>query len=435
MIELLELVLTNNIFEFDEQLYKQLIGTAMGSKPAPDYANIFMSVIDDEILKLSDKIKLFKRFLDDIYMVFKGNYDDLHSLLEEINEIHPNIKFTIEHTKGFNTEEEHCKHCDKTLSDSLPFLDTHTKIHEKKILVDLYKKPTDKNMYLLTSSAHPTHTFKNIPFSLALRIVRICSLPEVRDQRLEELKNLLISREYKPGIIDAAIMRAKAIPRSEAIKRVERKTNTNRVVFAVKYDPRLPSVTNIVRKHWRTMTQDPYMKEVFENPPLVAYKRNQNLRDLLIKAKVPKKQRRPQRNLPGMYKCNNCPICPYIKTDKLIKAHSSDCKVELTKRYTCQSKNLVYVISCSKCGLQYVGETEKSLQTRFSQHLGYVRNDHLKKATGQHFNLPGHSLDNMKVSVIETINNKSEFYRKNREKHYIEKLNTKYKGLNRNQKR
>ena len=57
------------------------------------------------------------------------------------------------------------------------------------------------------------------------------------------------------------------------------------------------------------------------------------------------------------------------------------------------------------------------------------------QATGQHFNLPRHSLDNMKVSVIETINNKSEFYWKNREKHYIEKLNTKYKGLNRNQKR
>ena len=41
----------------------------------------------------------------------------------------------------------------------------------------------------------------------------------------------------------------------------------------------------------------------------------------------------------------------------------------------------------------------------------------------------------MKVSVIETINNKSEFYQKNQEKHYIEKLNTKYKGLNRNQNR
>ena len=183
------------------------------------------------------------------------------------------------------------------------------------------------------------------------------------------------------------------------------------------------------------MTQDPHMKEVFENPPLVAYKRNQNLRDLLIKAKVPKNQARPKRNLPGMYKCNNCPVCPYIKTDKMIKAHGSDCKVELTKRYTCQSKNLVYVISCSKCGVQYVGETEKSLQKRFSQHLGYVRNDHLNKATGQHFNLPGHSIDNMQVSVIETIQNKSEFYRKNREKYFIEKLNTKYKGLNRNQKR
>ena len=94
-----------------------------------------------------------------------------------------------------------------------------------------------------------------------------------------------------------------------------------------------------------------------------------------------------------------------------------------------------YAISCSKCGAQYIGETEKTLQKRFSQHLGYVRNDHQNKATGQHFNLPGHSLDNTRVSVIETINNKSEFYRKNREKYFIEKFNTRYKGLNRNQKR
>ena len=40
ILELLELILTQNIFEFDEKLYKQLIGTAMGCKPAPDVANI-----------------------------------------------------------------------------------------------------------------------------------------------------------------------------------------------------------------------------------------------------------------------------------------------------------------------------------------------------------------------------------------------------------
>ena len=55
--------------------------------------------------------------------------------------------------------------------------------------------------------------------------------------------------------------------------------------------------------------------------------------------------------------------------------------------------------------------------------------------TGHHFNLTGHSAANLRFSVLEKISNKSEAYRKNREAFYIERFNTKYKGLNRNQKR
>ena len=216
VIELLELVLKHNIFELDGKLYRQLIGTAMGSKPAPDYANIFMSVIDEEILKLSDKIKFFKRFLDDCYMIFRGSCRELHEFINDINQINNSIKFTVEHTKPYNVNSEFCEDCEKSLETSIPFLDTQTKIEGGKILVDLYKKPTDRNMYLLTSSCHPAQTFKNIPYSLALRIVRICSLEEVRDQRLGELRELLLAREYKAGIVDAAIKKARDIPRVEA---------------------------------------------------------------------------------------------------------------------------------------------------------------------------------------------------------------------------
>ena len=41
--ELLELVLTNNHFEFSGEFYHQLSGTAMGTKLAPSYANLFMT--------------------------------------------------------------------------------------------------------------------------------------------------------------------------------------------------------------------------------------------------------------------------------------------------------------------------------------------------------------------------------------------------------
>jgi hypothetical protein len=46
IIRILEIILENNIFEFDSELYKQNVGAAMGCKPVPRYANVFMTNID-----------------------------------------------------------------------------------------------------------------------------------------------------------------------------------------------------------------------------------------------------------------------------------------------------------------------------------------------------------------------------------------------------
>ena len=52
------------------------------------------------------------------------------------------------------------------------------------------------------------------------------------------------------------------------------------------------------------------------------------------------------------------------------------------------------------------------------------------KATGQHFNEPGHSVSDMTITVIEKLVNKDPQYRKQREKMFINKFNTRNKGLN-----
>ena len=49
-------------------------------------------------------------------------------------------------------------------------------------------------------------------------LVRFCSETQARDNRLQELKEILLSCGYTPGIIDAAIVKARAIPRQEALK-------------------------------------------------------------------------------------------------------------------------------------------------------------------------------------------------------------------------
>ena len=50
LIELVELVLTNNYFEFNDKFRKQKEDTTIGTKLAPSYAIIFMAALEKEIL-------------------------------------------------------------------------------------------------------------------------------------------------------------------------------------------------------------------------------------------------------------------------------------------------------------------------------------------------------------------------------------------------
>ena len=54
------------------------------------------------------------------------------------------------------------------------------------------------------------------------------------------------------------------------------------------------------------------MEEVFPKPPIVGYKRQKNIKDYLIRSKVPPIQsNKPNRQSGGMKKCGKpCPTCP-----------------------------------------------------------------------------------------------------------------------------
>ena len=257
-------------------------------------------------------------------------------------------------------------------------------------------------------------------------------MPADRDKRLSELKELLLARGYKTNLVNSAIEKAKDIPRIKALEKVKKSKTSKRPVFVITFDPRLPSIAGIVKKHWRTMTADPHLAETFPLPPLVAYKRPANIGDKLIRTKVPPQAPlRPKRETPGMAPCNKCPICPFVKRGKAVKATATNFTVDINKKVCCQDRNIIYCIECDICSIQYIGESDRSLQERFSEHKGYVANHHLHKATGHHFNTKGHKIHNMKVTIVEKLRNGDPQYRKTREKMFIENFNTKYKGLNR----
>ena len=75
----------------------------------------------------------------------------------------------------------------------------------------------------------------------------------------------------------------------------------------------------------------------------------------------------------------------------------------LNGKYTCHTKNVIYMIECKKdnCKKHYIGETDRVLPERFRDHRGYVKNKHLNQQTGAHFNQPGHDISDMAVIILE----------------------------------
>jgi hypothetical protein len=193
--------------ESDLKLYLQKIGTVIGTRAAPTYANIFMEEMDNQVQECGKNegekhILFYKRFIDDILLLWKGTEEKFLEFMEKINSLHPTIKFT------HNLEPN---------NKSTTFLDTTITIKNGKISTDLYRQETDRIQYLLPNSYHPAHICKNVPYSLALRLVRICSDRETLKKRLGELENMLLSRNYNRNIVKEALKKAMQTERQEAL--------------------------------------------------------------------------------------------------------------------------------------------------------------------------------------------------------------------------
>ena len=77
----------------------------------------------------------------------------------------------------------------------------------------------------------------------------------------------------------------------------------------------------------------------------------------------------------------------------------------INQKLDCNTSNIIYIIECTKdnCKSIYIGESERPLRKRTLEHKGYIQNHMLDKATGEHFNMPGHDITCMKVSIIEKV--------------------------------
>ena len=188
----------------------------MGTKMAPSYANLFMGKFEkDALAAASHSPLIWWRYIDDTFLLWTHGEEKSNDVITHLNNLHPTIKFT----NSFSYNE-------------IPFLDVNVLLINGRLETDLYVKPTDKHQYLLKSSCHPSHTKQSIPFSMALRLRRICSTDEFFSRRSNVLTTHLIKREYQHRFLKEEIEKVRQIPRSKALETSTKQEN-NRIPFVV----------------------------------------------------------------------------------------------------------------------------------------------------------------------------------------------------------
>ena len=257
------------------------------------------------------------------------------------------------------------------------------------------------------------------------------------------MKELLLNRNYRPNVINAAIDKARALDRKETLKKVEKcREEENRVRFIVTYDPRLPDLGKILRENHKVMLEsDQRLKEAFPEPPMLCFRRPPNIKDIVCRAKLPPKRSHTTRNMkPGFRRCKKpfCRLCPYSGlepgevSESVTIAHSG-AVIPIKSVLDCQTENLIYELHCKKDLIPYIGETSKTAEARTIGHLNTILQDchaSTKTPVGQHFRSAGHSHTDLQVTPFEKIHSRNPFVRKAREAYLIDRHELLTKGLN-----
>jgi hypothetical protein len=375
----LTLIFTCNIFSFEENYYLQLIGLPMGCICGPAIANLYIYILEQKWLNLNPD-KIYFRFIDDIFIASPTPLD--------LNDLRSYFLYLV-----LNIEQ----------GKIVIFLDLRISFDSilGKFIFSLYIKPTNTFSYLLPTSNHPKHIFRNIPVSLFKRIRRICSsfLDYLHFSRILFVQ--LLKRGYNYKTLNNIILNIGNIKRESLLPyKVEDNNflNNNSIELFYEYDLSYNFFKNSLFKCTETLK---LKYPIFEQKKLrLINLMKQNLGSIFL-------HNFKFRNSFKKYffkKCNNlnCKICSFgynfyfLKNDKFI--------LPIKSNSDCNSKYFVYIIHCNKCNVFYVGESGRLVKDRISDHIRNIKKfgKNLSKSLidfdkqseiAKHFNLNGHDIN------------------------------------------
>lgn len=304
----------------------------MGNPLSPFIADIFMSNFEEVLANTLDYFpKIWIRYVDDIFAVFDLSKCSINRFLETLNTKYASIKFTYESESN----------------GQLAFLDTLVIRNNNRLEFDIYRKITNTDCYIPSSSNHPfQHKIAAFNF-LVHRLISFPLTPQRYNNELQYIKNVAKSNGYDPIIINRIINKFK-------FKKLQRDNSTLNT-FTDQLDTKYISLPFdiILTKGLNKILKKENLK--------IAYKNTSNIKELLGN--------------------------PKDKEETFLKSG-------------------IYKIKCGCCDSQYIGQTKRSILTRFKEHIAHFKYNRFEKsAVAQHIKESEHPIRQENLFLVKSITN------------------------------
>jgi hypothetical protein len=146
------------------------------------------------------------------------------------------------------------------------------------------------------------------------------------------------------------------------------------VPLVTDFNPNLPNIQQIMRDNIHLINSSDKLKTIFpKNSIITAFRRPKNLKEILAPSKIRGNEEPIQRNDQsrlGCFKCDKkCDLCRnYFVQSKYFTSFKTKRNYYINHELSCRSKNVIYLASCNKCSLQYIGSTSNEFKVRFRNH-------------------------------------------------------------------
>ncbi len=269
--DMVSFVLDNSYVEYNNNIYKQKTGIAMGTNAAVSLANIYMGHIVDRFLKQQTKLFYYKRYIDDLFIIWKGTKVEWRRVSTLLNRLDPSITITF---------------TEPTLSTT-PFLDVNISWDNfnNRFNTSVYQKELNKYMYLTPKSCHTPHTFSGFIKGELTRYARLSSEPFAFNRMKELFYQRLVNRGYSRKFLNYTFKRVNWLNRYNE-RRVSNKTL---LPFVIPYSLRR---NHKALEHLFKLMEKDFEEFIPDSKAMLVYSRPPNIINMISSAKLSREQSR-----------------------------------------------------------------------------------------------------------------------------------------------